>query len=767
MTISRVVFIDGRVTDYPLLVQALGPDTDWFLISPQEDAAVRMADVLTDYSGLASVHVVSHGSAGSLSLGATLLDATDLADYALQWADVGAALAPDGDLLFYGCSVGAGPLGQAFVDTLASLTGADVAASADTTGLDGNWALETTSGVVQSPTLAISAYPYSLDTITGTAGNDSLVGTAGADTLTGRAGNDTRTSCLVVLVLLAGLASDAFAARRSLRIDFDGLWGDAAACAGGQVSGNVLRLRGHHLVGYAPLATARVYCQYAPALRATDLSAPEDAGIAALFEPGQVITASRFTFLSDDDPFAVGREAFQWIVYDFGRFTIAALHGPVVRGADGFDQLLPVSEETTWVGWNGVPSGYSLLDGESVCFMRYASFDSAWFFNGAFADVWQGQLCRDQSSEPPRRLLLAEPGGSGRGLLSVRGSGPFRVEATDAVDGSLLHAMDFLGAGYTLLDAETLPDADGNGVAELALLARRDADGRAIVQVRNLRGRPLGRNVVFSAAMRPKDLAVTEGAGGSGIAEFAVLGRRATDGRGVVEFRSAAGTSPARTLVLRAGLLPAGLAAVPDLDGAGTPGVAVLARRAQDGRGVVLLRDAAGAGAWRSVALAPGRSPRAIVPIPGADGSPVRDVAVLSTTVLAPRNLVEILDVQGVAPRRTLGFNPGLHALGIAAVPDSDANGAPEIALLGERDADRASVFETRDASGSGSRAYRALEWDVYTEAKALAAFDDANGDGIAEIAVLAHDGPYHLLGVDGAYPGAGWFFRIFPVPPP
>ncbi len=191
MTISRVVFIDGRVTDYSLLVEALGPDTAWFLISPQENAAVRMADVLAGYSGLASVHVISHGSAGSLSLGSTQLDATSLTAYAAQWADVGGALAPDGDLLLYGCNVGAGSLGQAFVDALAAVTGADVAASADTTGLGGNWQLETTSGVVQSASLELSAYPYSLDTITGTTGNDSLVGTAGADTLTGGAGNDT------------------------------------------------------------------------------------------------------------------------------------------------------------------------------------------------------------------------------------------------------------------------------------------------------------------------------------------------------------------------------------------------------------------------------------------------------------------------------------------------------------------------------------------------------------------------------------------------
>jgi uncharacterized delta-60 repeat protein len=62
-------------------------------------------------------------------------------------------LAEEGDILLYGCSVGAGHEGEALTQDLAALTGADVAASTDPTGpaeLGGDWVLETATGSVEA-----------------------------------------------------------------------------------------------------------------------------------------------------------------------------------------------------------------------------------------------------------------------------------------------------------------------------------------------------------------------------------------------------------------------------------------------------------------------------------------------------------------------------------------------------------------------------------------------------------------------------------------
>ncbi len=73
--------------------------------------------------------------------------------YQAQLAVIGASLAPQGDLLLYGCDVATGSEGLQFIQTIAQLTGADVAASTDKSGpsaLGGNSALESQVGVVET-----------------------------------------------------------------------------------------------------------------------------------------------------------------------------------------------------------------------------------------------------------------------------------------------------------------------------------------------------------------------------------------------------------------------------------------------------------------------------------------------------------------------------------------------------------------------------------------------------------------------------------------
>jgi len=87
-----------------------------------------------------------------VQLGTNLLTAGSLGDYSPALATIGASLTTSGDLLLYGCEVGTGT-GQAFVNDLATLTGADVAASDDLTGaaaMGGDWDLEVVAGTIEA-----------------------------------------------------------------------------------------------------------------------------------------------------------------------------------------------------------------------------------------------------------------------------------------------------------------------------------------------------------------------------------------------------------------------------------------------------------------------------------------------------------------------------------------------------------------------------------------------------------------------------------------
>lgn len=195
---TRIVFIDSRIADLGTLLANPAEGTEYFLLDSDQDGVRQMGDILAGRSGLDSIHIISHGSEAALYLGNGVLDSSSLESQGASLAQIGAALSATGDILLYGCEVGAGVAGEAFVARLAELTGADVAASSDITGsrLSGaNWSLETATGSIEAATLdaAATGITANLGVLNGTSGNDILEGTVDADTIFGDAGNDTIT----------------------------------------------------------------------------------------------------------------------------------------------------------------------------------------------------------------------------------------------------------------------------------------------------------------------------------------------------------------------------------------------------------------------------------------------------------------------------------------------------------------------------------------------------------------------------------------------
>ena len=118
-----------------------------------------ITSTLSEQRDLDAVHIISHGSEGVIDLGGTQLEFDTLLanSTAIQgWSE---AFSEQGDILIYGCNLAASAGGQALVESLARLTGADVAASDDITGnasLGGNWELEYRQGEIDTQ-IAVSA----------------------------------------------------------------------------------------------------------------------------------------------------------------------------------------------------------------------------------------------------------------------------------------------------------------------------------------------------------------------------------------------------------------------------------------------------------------------------------------------------------------------------------------------------------------------------------------------------------------------------------
>ena len=134
MSTTSIFFIDSRVSDQQALISALPEGSEWFALDADLDGLAQMASVLAGYADLDAIQILSHGAAGTLYLGSTVLSTENLGSYQSQLADIGASLTASGDILLYGCDVALGEAGSSFIAGLADLTGADVAASTNPTG---------------------------------------------------------------------------------------------------------------------------------------------------------------------------------------------------------------------------------------------------------------------------------------------------------------------------------------------------------------------------------------------------------------------------------------------------------------------------------------------------------------------------------------------------------------------------------------------------------------------------------------------------------
>ena len=147
-----VFFIDSSVSNYQSIIDGLTEPAEIFILDSASDGLSQMASHLYGRGGIDAIHVISHGSVGTLYLGSTVLAGGNLASYQSQLANIGSALSETGDILLYGCNVAQSDVGVQFIGNFAQATGADVAASNDETGaesLGGDWVLERETGSIQ------------------------------------------------------------------------------------------------------------------------------------------------------------------------------------------------------------------------------------------------------------------------------------------------------------------------------------------------------------------------------------------------------------------------------------------------------------------------------------------------------------------------------------------------------------------------------------------------------------------------------------------
>ena len=168
---KQILFVDSSVANADILLDGLDSTIKVFHLNAETDGLTQMADAVKGYTWLDAIHILSHGSAGSLSLGATTVNRNNLNLYRQQLTALGNALSDNGDLLLYGCNVAQGKAGHKFVQILAQLTSADVAASEDLTGnriAGADWDLEKNIGNIETNRIVTSeVFAFGQNTLIG------------------------------------------------------------------------------------------------------------------------------------------------------------------------------------------------------------------------------------------------------------------------------------------------------------------------------------------------------------------------------------------------------------------------------------------------------------------------------------------------------------------------------------------------------------------------------------------------------------------------
>jgi FG-GAP-like repeat/Proprotein convertase P-domain len=127
---------------------------------------------------------------------------------------------------------------------------------------------------------------------------------------------------------------------------------------------------------------------------------------------------------------------------------------------------------------------------------------------------------------------------------------------------------------------------------KIAVLEHNTTDGNVQVIVKDAVGKALLATLDFGAAHTPIAVAALPDLNGTGAPELAVLGRRARNGKVQVFIKDALTGDLVSTQDFSSSYLPVGLTILPDLDGNGVPELAVLGQHLHDGKIRVFIKDA-------------------------------------------------------------------------------------------------------------------------------------------------------------------------------
>ena len=302
--------------------------------------------------------------------------------------------------------------------------------------------------------------------------------------------------------------------------------------------------------------------------------------------------------------------------------------------------------------------------------------------------------------------------------------------------GALVKQIPFNGQ-FVPTKANVLPDLNGNGAPEIAVLGVRSSDQAVQVEVRDsLSGVKLSA-VPFDSTFTPIDLGIVRDISGKGTAGLAVLQQSDTELR--VQLKNALSGVQIRNVSFSPGYKGVDLIVIGDLNGNKTWELAVLTdNKTPNAADTVEIRDSVTGQLIRTINYGTGKDPQQLTNLPDLNNNGGIELAVLRTNTAR----VLLKDAKTGLAVNTLNYAVS-QPFRLARVTDS--NGQINLAMLGARASDGQPRAEVHDALTD--TLINKVVYDNYGTTVGFISIPDINGNGVAELVRLREQpGPQKLF---------------------
>lgn len=308
------------------------------------------------------------------------------------------------------------------------------------------------------------------------------------------------------------------------------------------------------------------------------------------------------------------------------------------------------------------------------------------------------------------------------------------VQYNDAKNGAKISEFKYLNPDFAAAGLIVLPDAAPDGGTGVGVWAKRRSDDLNIIQIKSPLGGVFISNVYpLSRQWEIMQIAPVPGVAPDGRHGIAVLATRKSDGLAIVQIRNPQDNTVVRNVFpLGLGWTALSMAIIPDT-GDGQAAVAVLSVRDSDNLTVVQIRDAATATLVRNVyPLGPTYTAREMITVFDANDDGVADIATRMVRNSDGLGVIQIRDAINGSLIRNIFPLPPPFSTREGTMVAIDNNSLSGLGLHSSR-VGFSWVFQNKIIANG-----EVLQNSSIGQPSLIRVFDDMNGNGVSELAVLS-----------------------------